>query len=218
MLATPPSSLSPPSPRDLLLGGEHHRGALGQEVEEVAEAVGGQQLGDVRPVLRVVEGGDLGELAMLGGQLGGRRDLHLLQLAEGALGEGGELAQRLDLDVEQVDPDGMVLGGGEHVEQPAAHGELPAILHLVHALVAGGDEVGRTQQGQVIGSLQYMSPEQAAGKTAEIGPASDVYGLGAILYEMLTGRPPFREATPFETLLRVMEGEPLAPRGLRSAR
>ena len=64
-------------------------------------------------------------------------------LAEAALGEGGEPAQRLDLDVEQVDADGALLGRRVDVEQAAADRELAALLDLVDALVAGGDEVQR---------------------------------------------------------------------------
>ena len=79
---------------------------------------------------------------MLGGQLGGGRDLDDVGLAERALGEGGEPAQRLDLVVEQVDADGALLRGGVDVEQAAADGELAAVLDLVVALVAGRDEVG----------------------------------------------------------------------------
>ena len=84
---------------------------------------------------------DLGQLAVLGRQLGGGRDLDLVGLAEAALGEGGEPAQRVDLDVEEVDADGALLGGGVDVEQAAADGELAALLDLVDALVAGRDEV-----------------------------------------------------------------------------
>ena len=65
-----------------------------------------------------------------------------LGVAERALGEGGEPAQRLDLVVEEVDADGALLRGGVDVEQAAADGELAAVVDLVDALVAGGDEVG----------------------------------------------------------------------------
>ena len=69
-----------------------------------------------------------------------------------------------------------------------------------------------TTSGIITGTPSYMSPEQAAGRNAQVGPTSDIYSLGAILYEMLTGRPPFAEDNPLDTLMQVLSREPLLPR------
>ena len=68
-----------------------------------------------------------------------------------------------------------------------------------------------TATGQAFGSPTYMSPEQAAGKHSALGPSSDVYSLGAILYQMLTGRPPFQAETLHQILLQVQGADPVAP-------
>jgi WD40 repeat protein len=75
-------------------------------------------------------------------------------------------------------------------------------------------ETGLTQTESILGSPSYMAPEQAEGRTRDIGPAADTYALGAILYALLTGRPPFKGATPLQTLELVRTTEPVPPRRL----
>ncbi len=72
-------------------------------------------------------------------------------------------------------------------------------------------DLSLTQSGVILGTPSYMAPEQAASDRGPVGPRSDVYGLGAILYHMLTGRPPFQAASPLETLLLVLEQDPVPP-------
>ncbi len=74
-----------------------------------------------------------------------------------------------------------------------------------------------TTTGQIMGTPGYMPPEQALGRSELIGPESDVYSLGATLYHLLTGRPPFQAATPLETLQQVVQQDPLSPRQLNAS-
>ncbi len=91
----------------------------------------------------------------------------------------------------------------------------PKVTDFGLAKKVEGDS-GLTRTGAVMGTPSYMPPEQALGQTDKIGPSADVYSLGAILYCMLTGRPPFQAANVVDTLKQVVDNEPVTPRTLDS--
>src|SRR5262249_840552 len=77
-------------------------------------------------------------------------------------------------------------------------------------------ESSLTKSGTLMGTPNYMAPEQARGAVHEVGPPADVYALGAILYELLTGRPPFVAAGVMETVMQVLNDEPVPPSQLEA--
>ncbi|MDX1944939.1 MAG: serine/threonine-protein kinase [Pirellulaceae bacterium] len=78
-----------------------------------------------------------------------------------------------------------------------------------------GSDLAHTQTGAVLGSPSYMSPEQASGQSEDVGPATDIHALGVMLYELLTGRPPFKGATLLETIEQVRTHSAVPPRCLQ---
>jgi WD40 repeat protein/serine/threonine protein kinase len=93
---------------------------------------------------------------------------------------------------------------------------IPKISDFGLAKLVEGDTGHETRTGALLGTPAYMAPEQAEGKIRAIGPATDVYALGTILYELLTGRLPFRGESDLDTLEQVRSQEPMAPSRLRA--
>jgi eukaryotic-like serine/threonine-protein kinase len=95
-------------------------------------------------------------------------------------------------------------------------GYCPKITDFGLAKRLDHESTALTQDGAVLGTASYMAPEQAAGRVRDVGPAVDVYALGAIFYELLTGRPPFQAGSWQETIEQVIHDEPVSPTRMRS--
>lgn len=93
----------------------------------------------------------------------------------------------------------------------------PHLTDFGLAKILGRERTRQTDSGSVLGTPAYMAPEQAAGGTKRVSTAADIYSLGAVFYEMLTGSPPFRGETPLETLRKVTEEAPKSPTTLNRA-
>jgi hypothetical protein len=112
------------------------------------------------------------------------------------------------------------LAGDSPAKPPAAE-PVPKIADFglakcLDAGLGGSRAATLTTAGDIIGTPGYLAPEQVAAGSAPVGPAADVWALGAILYELLTGRPPFQGATPLESLLQTQSEEPVPPTRLQS--
>jgi serine/threonine protein kinase len=101
----------------------------------------------------------------------------------------------------------------ERLESSADYWLLSTIPKITDFGMAKREDSEHTllRTGTIAGTPSYMSPEQALSRRKELGPTVDVYGLGAILYELLTGRPPFRAENHYETIYQVVHNDPVLP-------
>jgi serine/threonine protein kinase len=163
--------------------------------------------------MEYIAGGSLADLLRGGNPLPARRSAEILA----SLARAMEFAHQRGVIHRDLKPSNILLtadgtpkitdfGLAKFLERggPSSDGPAPAAHTLTHT-------------GAVLGTPSYMAPEQAWGKSKvrTVGPAADVYALGAILYELLTGRPPFLGATPLDTLEQVVNQEAVPPRRLQ---
>ena len=150
----------------------------------------------------LVEGKDLSQLVAAGGPMAGERAAEIMADVARAV----HYLHQHDIVHRDLKPSNILID---------ANGE-PHLTDFGLAKLLSVDS-RETTTGTIIGTPSYMAPEQAAGHSSHVTPVSDVYSLGAILYELLTGQPVFREQNPLDTLLCVLEREPQLPRSLNSS-
>jgi len=178
------------------------------QIIEVGEAAGEPYL-----VLEFAEGGNLADL-LNGTSLPPRGAAELVE----TLSRAAEAAHQQRIVHRDLKPANVLLvptrPPSDAAPDPVSRlaGFIPKLGDF--GLVKRLDAVPHTTTGVAIGTPSYMAPEQAVGRR-DVGPGADVYALGAILYELLTGRPPFVGKGPLDTVLRVIGDEPVPPRELR---
>jgi WD40 repeat protein len=143
------------------------------------------------------------------------------------LARGIDYAHRQGIVHRDLKPGNVLLASGGVVSGEWSRKDTPSTTHpspltthqpkITDFGLARRTELGSglTATGAVLGTPSYMAPEQAGGQGKQMGPAGDVYALGAILYECLTGRPPFQGPTPLDTVLQVLQTEPVPPTRLQ---
>jgi WD40 repeat protein len=137
------------------------------------------------------------------------------RLAEGPLParEAADLIRRVSQAIEYAHQRGVIHRDLKPANVLLDKNGNPRVTDFGLAKKLEGDS-GLTGSGQIMGTPSYMPPEQAGGKRGDVGPAADVYALGATLYCLVTGRPPFQAATAMDTVIQVIGEEPVPPRRL----
>ncbi len=134
------------------------------------------------------------------------------RLADGPLPprEAAELIRRVSEAIEFAHQHGVIHRDLKPANILLDNDGNPRVTDFGLAKRIEGDS-GLTGSGQIMGTPSYMPPEQAGARRGEVGPAADVYALGATLYALITGRPPFQAPTPLDTVLLVVDAEPVPP-------
>jgi len=141
---------------------------------------------------------------------GGRLDLYLAGQPQPPV-QAAELVRSLALAAQHAHQQQIVHRDLKPANVLLGPNLQPKITDFGLAKRLDSDSTAFTRDGAVLGTASYMAPEQAAGRIGEIGPAADIYSLGAILYELLTGRPPFRADSWGQTVEQVLRDEPSPP-------
>jgi hypothetical protein len=192
----------------MILAGSHAGAAQQARFRVEAEAVARLQHPNIVQIYEIgeTEGCPFFSMEFVsGGNLAKQLDKRPLPAADAA-----RLAETLARAVQHAHQRGVIHRDLKPVNILLTEDGIPKITDFGLAKQLESD-AGQTRSGDVMGTPSYMAPEQAAGNTEEIGPRADVYSLGAILYEMLSGRPPFRGVSAMETLRQVMHDEVTPP-------
>jgi eukaryotic-like serine/threonine-protein kinase len=170
----------------------------------------GEQDGCPFFALEFVDGGTLSD-RIEGTPLAPREAAWVVQ----QLAQAMDYAHRCGVVHRDLKPANILLAVNEHTPtttRPSLLGSVPKVTDF--GLAKRLEDASHTQAGSILGTPSYMAPEQAEGRNDLVGPPADIYALGAILYDLLTGRPPFRGQTILETLQQVKKLEPVPPRRL----